>query len=78
MDKFNYEDIKRERLTAILSGLIYELAFNDYIQMFEDKELLIRTDYREATDIFIDKLSSLDDEDFKKFRDKLVNLITEL
>ena len=78
MSYFNFEDIKRERLIAILTGLIHELAFNDDIQMFEDIELLTKVDYKETANIFIDKLSSLDDEDFKKFRDKLVNLITDL
>lgn len=76
--EYTYEDIKRERLISLLSGLILELSWQDDIKMFKDTTLNEVVSYKDVTEIFIDKLSCLDDERFDEFKKKIVELLCEI
>lgn len=75
---YSYEEVKRERLMATLSGLVHELAFYDDLKLYESKNLETQVDYKETTATVIDALSCLEDEEFTEFKKKLVELFYEI
>lgn len=78
MSVFSYDEVQRERLTILLNGIIRELAWQDDIIMHSNTELKNKIDYKEVSEIIIDKLYSLEDEDFIKFKKKLIDLIYDI
>lgn len=73
-----YEETKREVLQGLLNGVIYELSFRDDIKMWEDREMTKRIDYKEAAAFLIDGIAGADDEDFEKFKNKLIELFYDM
>lgn len=75
---YTYEELQRERLTGIINGLILELTWQDKIKCYKGTDMKIPTSHYESTDMFIDKLGGMDDEDYKKFIDKLTDTIIDM
>lgn len=76
--EWSYEDVTREILQGLLNGVILELAFRDDIVMHKDIEKTKRMNYREVAGILTDMMNGADDEQFKKFKNKLVDLIYDI
>ena len=79
---YTYEELQRERLTGIITGiingLILELTWQDKIKCYKGTDMKIPISHYESTDMFIDKLGGMDDEDYKKFIDKLTDTIIDM
>lgn len=75
---YTYEELKRERTATLIGSLILELAWQDKITAHRDMTMTEKLNHYEAADIFIDKLSGMEDEDYKKFIDKLTDMIIDM
>lgn len=75
MNDFTYDEVQRERLVALFGSVIQELAWQDEIAMYCDKELKRKCNYKETAELFIDKLNCMENEEFSEFKKKLIELI---
>lgn len=73
--KWNYEEVEKEKVILLIVPIVKELSSQNKIKIFED-EILLR-DW-EIANIVEDKLSSLDDEQYKEFLNKLTNVLMDM
>ncbi len=77
MDR-TYEEVKREVLQGLLNGVIFEMALRNDITMFVDKEKTEIIDYKNTAEYIIDAMNQAEDEDFEKFKNKLIELFYDM
>lgn len=75
---YTFDELKRERLSGIINGLILELAWQDKIVFYKLPDRKIPLVHHGSADVLINRLAELDDEDYKKFIDKLTDTIIDM
>lgn len=72
--KYTYKDLERGRITSLLGGLIRELAWQDKMYLI-DTETKEKTNYNETTDLLINRIECMEDEDYEVFISKLTEVL---
>lgn len=72
--EYTYKDLERGRITSLLGGLIRELAWQDKMYLI-DTETKEKTDYNETTDLLINRIECMEDEDYEVFISKLTEVL---
>lgn len=72
--EYTYKDLERGRITSLLGGLIRELAWQDKMYLI-DTETKEKTDYNETTDLLINRIECMEDEDYEVFISKLTEIL---
>lgn len=75
---YTYEELKRERMTVLIENLIREMAKQDNLGFFKYIKTQKLCSSEESTEILMDVLYGLDDENYKKFIDKLTDVIIDM
>lgn len=75
---YTFDEVKRERTTTLIGSLILELAWQDKITGHKDVSMTERLNHYEVADIFVNRLSELEDDDYKEFIDKLTDMIVDI
>lgn len=72
--EYTYKDLERSKVTSLLSGLIRELAWQDKIYLTDIKTKQ-KVDYNETTEILIDRIERMEDEEYEKFISKMIEVL---
>lgn len=72
--EYTYKDLERSKITSLLSGLIGELAWQDKIYLTDIKTKQ-KVDYNETTEILIDRIERMEDEEYEKFISKMIEVL---
>ena len=72
--EYTYKDLERSKITSLLSGLIRELAWQDKIYLTDIKTKQ-KVDYNETTEILIDRIECMEDEEYEKFISKMIEVL---
>ncbi len=72
--EYTYKDLERSKITSLLSGLIRELAWQDKIYLTDIKTKQ-KVDYNETTEILIDRIERMEDEEYEKFISKMIEVL---
>lgn len=74
---YTYEDLQRAKIEVLVSSLLKELAWQDKLVLYEVTGGKKISD-SETISIFEDKLCCMEDEDYNKFIDKLLDVLSNM
>lgn len=74
---YTYEDLQRAKIEVLVGGLLKELAWQDKLVLYEVEGGKKISD-SETISIFENRMCGMEDEDYNKFIDKLLDVLSNM
>lgn len=74
---YTYEDLQRAKIEVLVSSLLKELAWQDKLVLYEVAGGKKISD-SETISTFEDRMCCMEDEDYNKFIDKLLDVLSNM